>query len=120
MTRATPLSIDAAEDDMRWIHTGNERNRVRTANRYLKRIKYGNRRPNRDLADWQPPAGLTPRRRVAFEVVFDYGEHDSTIHHCRRRSWTSTCSQAGRSPRSLLLLPQPASRCALTASASGC
>jgi RHS repeat-associated protein len=46
----------------------NERNRTRSANRYLKRIQYGNvtpRRPNEDLnrrTDWM------------FEVVFDYGE----------------------------------------------
>ena len=39
----------------------NERNRMRTANRYLKRIKYGN---------------LTDRSEYMFEVVFDYGEHD--------------------------------------------
>ncbi len=46
----------------------NERNRVRTANRYLKRIKYGNRvsrlvQPDLTKATWM------------FEVVFDYGEH---------------------------------------------
>jgi hypothetical protein len=45
----------------------NERNRVRTANRYLKCIKYGNRvsrliQPNLTLATWM------------FEVVFDYDE----------------------------------------------
>ena len=45
----------------------NERNRVRTANRYLKRIKYGNRisrliQPDLTLASWM------------FEVVFDYDE----------------------------------------------
>src|SRR4029077_42320 len=45
----------------------NERNRSRSANRYLKRIKYGNtvsRLLQPDLAqlDWM------------FEVVFDYGE----------------------------------------------
>jgi hypothetical protein len=45
----------------------NERNRVRTANRYLKRIKYGNRisrliQPDLTLAAWM------------FEVVFDYDE----------------------------------------------
>ncbi|MEP0883709.1 FG-GAP-like repeat-containing protein [Trichocoleus sp. ST-U3] len=51
-----------------------ERNRTpesRSANRYLKRIKYGNRvsrlvQPDLMLADW------------LFEVVLDYGEHDST------------------------------------------
>ena len=46
----------------------NERHRTRTANRYLKRIKYGNRvsrlvQPDLRQAEW------------LFEVVFDYGEH---------------------------------------------
>ena len=49
----------------------NEKNRSRSAQRYLKRIKYGNKTPrklNEDLSqhddkDWM------------FEVVFDYGEH---------------------------------------------
>ncbi|MFZ4657597.1 MAG: SpvB/TcaC N-terminal domain-containing protein [Caldilineaceae bacterium] len=45
----------------------NERNRVRTANRYLKHIKYGNRvsrlvQPDLAAADWM------------FEVLFDYDE----------------------------------------------
>ena len=45
----------------------NERNRVRTANRYLKHIKYGNRvsrliQPDLSVASWM------------FEVVFDYDE----------------------------------------------
>jgi RHS repeat-associated protein len=45
----------------------NERNRVRTANRHLKRIKYGNRvsnliQPDLTLASWM------------FEVIFDYDE----------------------------------------------
>ncbi|HEV8714046.1 MAG TPA: SpvB/TcaC N-terminal domain-containing protein [Candidatus Binatia bacterium] len=55
----------------------NERNRVRGANRYLKRIRYGNRQPNRDL-NWQvtDPATL-PDHTWMFEVVFDYGEHDA-------------------------------------------
>jgi RHS repeat-associated protein len=48
----------------------NERNRLRTANRYLKRIKYGNRlsrliQPDLAQASWM------------FEVVFDYDE----AHH---------------------------------------
>ena len=46
----------------------NERNRVRTANRYLKRIKYGNRVSRLD------PAGPGPARSWMFEVVFDYDE----------------------------------------------
>lgn len=51
----------------------NERNRVRTANRYLKCIKYGNRTPNRNATTWQP----TDPTRLSdwmFEVVFDYEE----------------------------------------------
>ena len=48
----------------------NERNRVRTANRYLKRVKYGNGvsrviQPDLTLASWM------------FEVVFDYNEAHS-------------------------------------------
>jgi RHS repeat-associated protein len=55
----------------------NERNRVRTANRYLKRLRYGNRRPNRDT-NWRAtdPSQL-PDDTWMFEVVFDYGEHDA-------------------------------------------
>jgi RHS repeat-associated protein len=63
----------AAENDENVERTqGNERNRVRTANRYIKRIKYGNRRPNRD-ANWQvtDPSQLSD---WMFEVVFDYTE----------------------------------------------
>jgi RHS repeat-associated protein len=52
-----------------------ERNRddvTRSANRYLRRIKYGNRTPNRD-ASWKPtdPTVLTD---WMFEVVIDYEE----------------------------------------------
>ncbi|GAB6057244.1 SpvB/TcaC N-terminal domain-containing protein [Desulfonatronum parangueonense] len=53
----------------------NERNRVRTANRYLKRIKYGNRRPNRQVDTWQVinPDEL-PDETWMFEMVLDYDE----------------------------------------------
>ena len=53
----------------------NERNRARTANRYLKRVKYGNRTPNRDLATWQAidPSQL-PDDTWMFQVLFDYDE----------------------------------------------
>ncbi len=53
----------------------NERNRVRTADRYLKRIKYGNRKPNRDAATWEAsdPAQLSQDTWM-FEVVLDYDE----------------------------------------------
>ena len=60
------------------LSDAHEKNRTlssRSANRYLKRIKYGNRQPNRD-ADWNAtdPAQL-PDSTWMFEVVFDYGEH---------------------------------------------
>ena len=51
----------------------NERNRTpgsRAANRYLKRIKYGNKTPRQSDED------LRLREDWSFEVVFDYGEHD--------------------------------------------
>ncbi|KAK1958811.1 SpvB-domain-containing protein, partial [Colletotrichum sublineola] len=53
----------------------------RTRARYLKSIKYGNRRPSRDLDSWD----IVPRsvlevgdvsKEWMFEVVLDYGEHD--------------------------------------------
>jgi len=59
----------AEKDDNVDRGQANERNRVRTANRYLERIKYGNRvsrliQPDLTKAAWM------------FEVVFDYGEHN--------------------------------------------
>jgi RHS repeat-associated protein len=47
-----------------------EQNRQITANRYLKRIKYGNRTP------YYPNGGSALPADWCFEVVFDYGEHD--------------------------------------------
>jgi RHS repeat-associated protein len=58
----------AGEDDAGVDHgQAHEQRRVRTANRYLKAVKYGNRvshlvEPHLDVADW------------LFELVFDYGE----------------------------------------------
>ncbi len=65
----------AAENDAGVdLAQANERNRVRKSGRYLKRIRYGNRKPNRD-AEW----GATEPTALAdddwlFDVVFDYGE----------------------------------------------
>ncbi|KAK3986938.1 virulence plasmid 65kDa B protein-domain-containing protein [Cladorrhinum sp. PSN332] len=53
-----------------------EKNRpheARCRQKYIKRIKYGNRAPNRDLATWE--ASTWPQDWM-FELVFDYGEHD--------------------------------------------
>ncbi len=54
------------------LSLANEKNRERSANRYLKRIKYGNRSPNRD-ANWQATAPAKFSDWM-FELIFDYGE----------------------------------------------
>ncbi len=65
-----------AEDDRDIDHTqANERNRVRTANRYLKHIRYGNRTPNLDTQGKASDPATLPVDNWMFEVVFDYGEH---------------------------------------------
>jgi RHS repeat-associated protein len=58
--------------DLSQAHEQNRTDVGRSANRYVKRIKYGNRTPNRD-ATWQvtDPSQLSD---WMFEVVFDYGE----------------------------------------------
>jgi RHS repeat-associated protein len=66
----------AEEDDQSVdFSRANERNRLRGANRHLKRILYGNRLPNRNIANWKAydPAEL-PDDTWMFEVVMDYGE----------------------------------------------
>ncbi len=67
--KGNALLYEYAEEDDKNIDRSqvNERNRVRTANRYVKRIKYGNRvsrlkQPDLTQAEW------------LFEVVFDYDE----------------------------------------------
>ncbi|MFE2146037.1 SpvB/TcaC N-terminal domain-containing protein [Streptomyces sp. NPDC059456] len=67
-----------AEDD-EGVDTaaGHERNRQRTANRHLKRIRYGNRTPwpsSLDAATGRRP--LPGDGQWHFELVLDYGEHD--------------------------------------------
>ncbi|MDY6798753.1 MAG: SpvB/TcaC N-terminal domain-containing protein, partial [Pseudomonadota bacterium] len=69
--RGNVIRYSYAEEDAEGVDPGNlhERNRLGRpsafTNRYLKRVRYGNRRldPSVD-ADWM------------FDVVFDYGEHD--------------------------------------------
>ncbi|WP_346152767.1 SpvB/TcaC N-terminal domain-containing protein [Streptomyces labedae] len=69
-----------AENDEK-VDTGRagEQNRERRANRYLKRVRYGNHAPYLPTldptADW--PA-LPANEPWYFELVFDYGEHDLT------------------------------------------
>ena len=59
------------------ISLAHERNRKevsRSANRYLKRIRYGNRTPY--FADLTSSSSVFLHAEWLFEVVFDYGEHD--------------------------------------------
>ena len=53
------------------LSAANERNRSRTAQRYLKRIKYGNKTPHQRANE----LSQHPENDWMFEVVFDYGEH---------------------------------------------
>ena len=72
----TGIDLSQAHERNRGEHDDSRR----TANRYLKRIRYGNRAPLLDGAGHRPHA-LTPAQRDnagwMFEVVFDYGEHDA-------------------------------------------
>jgi RHS repeat-associated protein len=62
-----------AEDDTDIDHSqSNEQNRVRTANRYLRRIKYGYQRPY--LPDLNKPDSLILPDEWHFEVFFEYHE----------------------------------------------
>ena len=78
--------------DRSQAHERNRTSTSRSANRYLKRISYGNRisrlvQPDLSAADWM------------FEVVFDYGEHDPGRPDARRSR------RVALSPRPVLLLP---------------
>lgn len=68
------------EDSSNIPPSAHEQNRdqpVRSANRYLKTIKYGNRSPNRDQTTWSTTSAFNlPAHAWTFSVVFDYGEHD--------------------------------------------
>ena len=112
---------DGAGVDLAQAHERNRGDRNdprRTANRYLKRIRYGNRAPLLDDAGQRP---ALPDRRAdrsnagwMFEVVFDYGEHDADAPK-------PDDAGAVDLPRTTRSRPTaPASRCAPTASASAC
>lgn len=67
-------------------HEHNRTDESRSAQRYLKRIRYGNRSPyfpelKVDTAWPEPPDAGAPDGSNAwlFEVVFDYGEHDANV-----------------------------------------
>jgi RHS repeat-associated protein len=55
--------------DLTQVHEAGRSSAARAANRYPKRILYGNRTPR------QPDEDLAQRSDWLFEVIFDYGEH---------------------------------------------
>jgi RHS repeat-associated protein len=78
--KGNAIVYEYVQEDSANIDTtqANERNRTdssRSANRYLKYIRYGNRKPNRGQ-NWHAfdPTALTELTDWMFEVVFDYDE----------------------------------------------
>ena len=75
---------DSAGVDLTQAHERNRTEKTRSAQRYLKRIRYGNHSPYlpelKAGAPWPEPAGAINTNGSStwfFEVVFDYGEHRS-------------------------------------------
>ena len=61
---------DSTAIDLSQVHEKNRKDISRSANRYLKGIRYCNRTPRQTDED------LAQRADWLFEAVFDYGEHD--------------------------------------------
>ncbi len=71
------IALDQAQEAHRTQQT-------RSANRYIKSIKYGNRQPNRD-AEWKIQD--VADGEWLFEVVFDYGDHSVASSAKPDRTW---------------------------------
>ncbi len=87
---------DAENVDLSQAHQQNRGDKLdprRTANRYLKRIRYGNHTPYLPKLEanqrWPEPPG---DGNWYFEVVFDYGEHDQA-HPTPQEAGTWTARQ---------------------------
>jgi RHS repeat-associated protein len=65
---------DSAGVDLSRVQERNRSSLTRSAQRYIKRIHYGNRTPY--TPDLTAAAPVAPPTDWCFEVVFDYGEHD--------------------------------------------
>jgi hypothetical protein len=64
--------------DVTRAHERNRNDKTRSANRYLKRVRYGNRTPFFQNHEPDLPASALPADSDwMFEVVLDYGEHSS-------------------------------------------
>jgi RHS repeat-associated protein len=70
---------DSVGVDATQAHERNRTPQSRSANRYLKRIRYGNRTPLLDNQGRRPTflsSSQTQNAGWLFEIVFDYGDHD--------------------------------------------
>ncbi len=72
--------------DLSLANEANRSDETRSANRYLKHIRYGNHNPYLPILSvdkrWPIPPGaeaLDGSKDWFFEVVFDYGEHNETL-----------------------------------------
>jgi len=79
--REDGVSVDLTRPCER--NRGDRNDARRAANRYLKRIRYGNRTPLLNNTGQRPrfladlPAAQVQNARWMFEVILDYGEHDA-------------------------------------------
>lgn len=75
------VAEDSNGVDLSFAHEKNRTEKSRSANRYLKKIKYGNRISHLVQSDLSKVSWM-------FEVVFDYGEHDLDKPTAERsRTW---------------------------------
>ncbi len=65
---------DSVNLDLTQAHEANRTDHGRSANRYLKRVRYGNRTPY--FPEMSENAATALPSEWLFEVLFDYGEHD--------------------------------------------
>ena len=82
--KGNAILYEYAEENKEGVNLAalSEQNRERTANRYVKRIRYGNHKPRANDRVSQGP--LTPKlssEKWLFDVVFDYGE--PLLHPCK-------------------------------------
>jgi len=75
---------DASGNPVSKAHERNRTDASRSAQRYLKRIRYGNRAPYypslHDDTPWtEPPDAPDAATEWCFEAVLDYGEHDADV-----------------------------------------
>ena len=67
---------DSENVNLSFVNERNRTNESRTANRYLKRILYGNHKPYLPKLEASAAWPTMPDDQCYFEVVFDFGEHE--------------------------------------------